>query len=136
MNEPLFTITKNLLNKKRIGEWIRIRGLIEGIIYTIALCKLIDLFPFVRKVQIILSVCLSVLIIAICLLEYKSQTPSEIIVNLYKERPYKHHYRLRSIADEEGYDQSSQGMESNKSYAEVFAEKIKELYRNRQKESK
>lgn len=129
--EPVFFITSNVTGFRRIGNF-KVRNLIEGVVYAGFTYFLISLIPFVLKVKIIVSLCLCSAIFFLSVVGYKNQSPSELIINLIREKMYMHDYHMRSINDDEGKEIIFTYAGDGESIADKIYKKIQE-YREREK---
>lgn len=128
MSEPYDYITDNVILDGRVGSF-KWRNLIEAGSITFALIFGILKIPFVPKVKIIVCLCFGFATFVIAMRGHKGQSPTEIIINIIKERFHKEDYHMRSINDE--YSEEEITGHINESLADVAIRKIKEFIRER-----
>ena len=89
-------IPDNIIKSHRIVGFNR-RNVIDGAVTAVIVAMLINLVPFVFKVQVIATLCLAGSLFIVCLIGIKGMSISECIVNIVISKSTKHKYHMKNI---------------------------------------
>ncbi len=92
-------IPKNVLQSTKIFG-LKKRNLIEGIIWAVALCLLINLIPFVLKVKIILFVTVTLVSLLLNGMGIHENAISATVLAYLQYKWYTNKFRYRRLCDE------------------------------------